>query len=50
MGFFSKMALKKLKKQAEGRNRYEQYKLAECYYYGKDVEQDYAQAFRWYEP
>ncbi len=48
MGFFSKLAFKKLKKSAEGGNQYDQYKLAECYYHGKDVEQDYAQAFRWY--
>ncbi len=47
-GFFSKMAFKKLKKSAESGTKIDQYKLAECYYYGKNVEQDYAQAFHWY--
>ncbi len=48
MGLFSKSKIKKMQKYAECGINSEQFKLAECYYYGKDVEQDYKQAVRWY--
>lgn len=48
MGFFSKIKFKSTKSLAEGGDKLEQYKLAQYYYYGKEVEQDYAQALHWY--
>lgn len=48
MAFFKKLSFNRAKKGAESNVREDQYKLANCYYNGVGVEQDYRAAVKWY--